>query len=123
MTFEVFEKIISLLKEHEEKSLALYKLGIDLANTNDSLQEVISHLIASIYGLEGKDTFDWWCYEKDWGTREDLTMTNHKGEELCKTIHDLWEYLEQESLSKEEYNLPKKLTEEERLQMFKNIFS
>ena len=122
MTFEVFSHIVEQLQLIQEKNRALYKLDVDITNYTDPIHSIISHLLGVIYGQEGLDTFEWWCYEKDFGHREDLTMTNSKGDELCKTIHDLWVYLEHDALNKEEYNLPKKLTEEERLQMFKNIF-
>jgi hypothetical protein len=87
----------------------------------DPVQSVVSHLIGSIYGKVGLDVFDWWCYEKEWGTRTDLTMTDAEGKIFCNTIEELHEYLE--SLDdKQEYHIPKQLSDEERMEMLKNIF-
>jgi hypothetical protein len=89
MKLEVFKKIIELLKKHQSKIDAAYKAEIDLINFCDPLEQVISLLIGSYYGKEGKETFDWWCYEKNWGERTDLTMTDKDGNELCRTIEEL----------------------------------
>ena len=120
MKIKVFKEIVVKLKEQDEILDRVYKTGIDLTNLLDPLQSVVSHLIGSIYGKEGLDTFDWWCYEKEWGTRKDFKMTDKDGNELCKTIEDLHIYLEQNLVN--DYKLPMKLTDEERLSIIKNIF-
>lgn len=120
MKIKVFKEIVVKLKEQDEILDRVYKTGIDLTNLLDPLRSVVSHLIGSIYGKEGLDTFDWWCYEKEWGTRKDFKMTDKDGNELCKTIEDLHIYLEQNLVN--DYKLPKKLTDEERLSIIKNIF-
>ena len=73
---EVFERIVLKLKEQGESMDKAYKAGIDLISFTGPYESVISMLIGSIYGQEGKETFDWWCYEKNFGERTDLTMTN-----------------------------------------------
>jgi hypothetical protein len=120
MNLEVFKEVVRLLKEHEDKVDAAYKANVDLINFCDPITTVVGHLIGSIYGKEGKETFDWWCYEKEWGTRKDLEMRNHDGELLCDTIEDLHQWLE--DMAVWDYELPKKITDEERLKIFKNIF-
>ena len=89
---EVFEKIVLGLKEQSESIDKAYKAGIDLIDFTDPYESVISMLIGSIYGQEGKDTFDWWRCEKNFGERTDLTMTDKDGNELCRTIEELHQY-------------------------------
>ena len=120
MKFEIFAEIVSLLKEQSNKEQAAYDAGIDLINFNDPIHGVTSHLIGTIYGSEGKDVFDWWCYEKDWGARKDLTMQEADGTEVCQTLVDLHDWLEKNKT--DEYSLPPKLTLEERLSLITSIF-
>jgi len=121
MNLEVFKEVVRLLKEHEENVNAAYKAKVDLINFCDSVSTVVGHLIGSLYGKEGKETFDWWCYEKEWGTRKDLEMRNHDGDLLCDTIEDLHQWLEDTAVW--DYELPHKMTTEEREQLFKQIFN
>lgn len=120
INFEVFKEIIEKLESSQERCRAVNRYGIDLVNFEDELQSVISMLIGSIYGNEGLETFDWWCYEKDWGKRKDLHMTDSEGNLLCETIEDLHEWLEENS--KSDYELPRKMTEEERKILLSNLF-
>lgn len=121
INFEVFKEIIFKLKSSQERFRAVCYYGIDLGNFEDELQSVVSMLIGSIYGKEGLETFNWWCYEKEWGTRKDLRMTDSSGNVLCETIEDLHEWLEENS--KSDYDLPRKMTEEERKNLLTNFFS
>ena len=120
MKLEVFKKIIELLKKHQSKIDVAYKAEIDLVNFCDPLEQVISLLIGSYYGKEGKETFDWWCYDKNWGERTDLTMTDKNGDELCKTIEELHQWLEENKT--DDYNLPYQMTDEERTRYLNGIF-
>lgn len=120
MKLEVFKEIVAKLKEQDEILDKTYKAGIDLTNLLDPVQSAITHLIGSIYGKEGLETFDWWCHEKEWGTRADMTMTNKDGTELCQTVEDLHRWLEENVV--DDYKLPKRLTDEERLAVLKNMF-
>lgn len=120
MKLELFKEIVSLLKKQSDDDIAVYKLGIDMINFNDNISSVVSHLIGAYYGVEGKETFDWWCYEKDWGKRKDFDMTDADGNILCKTIKELHQYLEENRA--DDYRLPKKLTAKEREETIKNLF-
>lgn len=120
MNFEVFEKVVKTIETQQEQSLELYKLGIDLANFEEPLQNVISHLIGSIYGKEGLETFEWWCYEKDFGKRADITMHNSDGDLVCETLVDLWQWLEDFAVW--DYELTPPMTDEERMEQMKKIF-
>jgi hypothetical protein len=117
---EVFKEIVSKLKEQQERLDKAYKSGVDLINFVDPLESAISMLIGSIYGKEGKETFDWWCWEKEWGERMDLKMTDKDGNELCRTIEELHQYLEENRT--DDYELPRAMSEEERMQIFKQLY-
>lgn len=110
MNIEVFKRVIELMKAAKERHLALYKLGVDITNINEEHHEVINHLLGTLFGMEGRDTIDWWCYEKDFGTREDLKMTDLDGNEICKTIEEIHEWIEKHKGEEKEYELPKKMT-------------
>lgn len=120
---EVFEKIVLKLKEQGESMDKAYKAGIDLINFTGPYESVISMLIGSIYGQEGKETFDWWCYEKNFGERTDLTMTDKDGNELCRTIEELHQYLEDNKVN--DYYLSKYeiMTDEERKDLLNQLMS
>ena len=96
---EVFERIVFELKEQQEKLDKVYKAGIDPIDFTGPYESVISMLIGSIYGQEGRDTFDWWCYERDFGKRTDLTMTDKDDNEICRTIGELHQYLEENKVN------------------------
>ena len=121
MKLEVVIEVVRLLKEQTEKDNKIYNLfNIDLSEFVSPLQTVIGHLIGSIYGKDGSDTFDWWCYEKEWGTRKDITMTDSDNNVMCETIEDLHQYLE--DTIKLDYELPKKYTAEETAEIIKGFF-
>ena len=120
MKLEVFKEIIGVLKKHQSKIDAAYKAEIDLINFCDPLEQVISLLIGSYYGKEGKETFNWWCYDKNWGERIDLTMTDKDGNELCRTIEELHQWLEENKTN--DYELPHYMTKEEREETIKKLF-
>ena len=120
---EVFERIVLELKEQQEKLDKAYEAGIDHINFTGSYESVISMLIGSIYGQEGKETFDWWCYEKNFGERTDLTMTDKDGNKLCRTIEELHQYLEDNKVN--DYYLSKYeiMTDEERKDLLNQLMS
>lgn len=120
MEFRTFESIIQLLKDHSKKTSDLYTLGIDLIQYAEPLEIVISHLIGTIYGQEGKEWFEWWCYDKNWGENKELTAHDEHGNRICETIEEIWKYLEEIKVA--DYTLPKELTTEERLNIIKTIF-
>lgn len=120
---EVFERIVFELKEQQEKLDKAYEAGIDHINFTGPYESVISMLIGSIYGQEGKETFDWWCYEKNFGERTDLTMTDKDGNKLCRTIEELHQYLEDNKVN--DYYLSKYeiMTDEERKDLLNQLMS
>lgn len=119
MKLEVFKELIEKLKSQSQKERAAYAVGVDLLEFNSSYQSVISILIGTYYGKDGLDTFDWWCYEKDWGSREDLTMTDQDNNELCRTVDDLHRYLEENKI--DDYELPRRLSLSELEERLNNL--
>jgi hypothetical protein len=120
---EVFERIVFELKEQQERLDKAYEAGIDLIDFTGSYESVIAMLIGSIYGMDGRDTFDWWCYEKDFGKRTDLTMTDKDDNEICRTIGELHQYLEENKVN--DYYLSKYqiMTDEERKDLLNKLIS
>jgi len=120
MKLDVFKEVVRLLKSQSDRDSAIYGMGVDLSEFESPLQWVISHLIGSIYGKEGKETFEWWCYDKEWGTKTEITMTDVEGNLMCETIEDLHQYLEDTIVL--DYELPKKYTDDERISILKKMF-
>jgi hypothetical protein len=120
MKFEVFQEIVTLLQKQSNTEQKAYDAGIDLFNFNEPIHSTITHLIGTIYGKDGLDTFNWWCYDKDWGTQTDCTMTDSEGNELCRTLEELYQYLEKNKTT--DYQLPYKMSDAERERIIKNMF-
>lgn len=118
MKLETFKVLVEKLKIQQQKERAAYQIGIDLLELTNTFHEVISILVGSYYGKEGLEIFEWWCFEKDWGSREDLTMRDKDNNELCKTIEDLHEYLEKNRC--DDYVLSKGASSDD---SFKNMFT
>ena len=120
MKKEVFLESLRLLKSAKETEDKLYDAGIDPVNITDNLHQIVMHLFGSIYGDEGLDTLFWWVYDKDFGTRTDLNMTDQDGVVLCETPEQLYDYLEENKT--DDYKLAPVITDEERMAIFKSVF-
>jgi len=120
MKKEVFLEVLREFKNAKATEDKLYDAGLDMNNINDSFHRMISHLVGTIYGDEGLDTFYWWVYDKEFGTREDLKMSDAKGNEICRTAEELYEYLEANKV--DDYELAPTFTDEERMAIFKSVF-
>jgi hypothetical protein len=122
MKLEVFTEVLNRLRKQSDKEHALYALDVDLINYSDDHNSVINILLEVYYGKEGADWIDWYLWERDpVGTIDQAT---NDGLPICYDIKSLWEEVERcRSENKEEYNLPVRLTDEEReeiLNMIKN---
>ena len=122
MKLEVFTEILNKLRKQSDKEHALYVLDIDVSNLSDDYMSVINILLEIYYGKEGANWISWYLWERDpLGTIDQAT---DDGEPICYDIKSLWEEVEQCRLdNKTEYELPIKLTDEERqeiLNMIKN---
>jgi len=128
MKLEVFERIIGLIQAQQEKSHALYKIGIDALNYEEDFQEAISLLLKAYYGEEGADWIDWFLYERE-SLSGDLTnaATDADGNPICYDVPSLWKCVEEcrVSVNFEEYSLPTKratITQSDLENMFKKMF-
>ena len=121
MKQEVFTDIIKRIREQSDKQNALYKLDVDLINYSDNYTSVIDILLKVYYGEDGADWIDWYLYERDENGALDQAHTND-GKPICYDIKSLWEEVEQCRLdNKKEYELPVRLTDEERLEILNMI--
>ena len=120
MKLEVFTEILNKIRKQSDKLDALYKLEIDLINYSDNYTSVIDILLKVYYGEDGTSWIDWYLWERDpVGTIDQAT---NDGLPICYDIKSLWEEVERCRLeNKEEYNLPVRLTDEEREEILKMI--
>jgi hypothetical protein len=121
MKLEVFTEILNRLKKQSDKQDVLYELDIDLINFSDDHASVINILLDVYYGKEGTDWIYWYLYERDPVGTIDQATTND-GKPICYDIKSLWEEVEQCRLDNtKEYELPVRLTDEEKLEVLKII--
>ena len=120
MKQEVFIHILDKLRNKSIKLDELYALGIDLINFSDDSSEIINILLEVYYGKEGSDWIDWYLWERDPNGKIDQATNN--GLPICYNDQSLWEEVERCRLeNKEEYNLPVRLTDEEREEILNMI--
>jgi hypothetical protein len=121
MKLEVFEEILNKLRKQSDKQDALYALDVDLINYSDDHNSVINILLEVYYGKEGADWISWYLWERDpVGTSDQATTSD--GKPICYDDKSLWKEVEQCRLDNtKEYELPAKLTDEERLQVLTMI--
>ncbi len=123
MKLEVFTEVLNRLRKQSDKEHALYVLDIDTINFSDNYTSVINILLEVYYGKEGSDWIDWYLWERDPLGTIDQATTND-GKPICYDIQSLWKEVEQCRLDNtKEYELPVRLTDEEReevLNMIKN---
>ena len=117
MKYEVFSKVLSCIKELDEKSQKAYEAGIDLLNFIEPYSQAIWHLFGAYYGKSGKDWIEWFIYEKD--GRKGITAHDSRGNEICKTQKELWKIIEKERT--DDYVLPKMLSEKERKKVIEDM--
>ena len=123
MQYKVFKEVLDKLQKVHDKSSSLYKLGIDLTNCiEDDYSTIIATILSSHYGEEGEDMISLWLYEDV--EKVLYESDSNKVIRELKTIKQLWEYVEElrKSPDFKEYELPKKLTEDERMDMLKGMF-
>ena len=121
MKLEVFTEILNRLKKQSDKEHALYVLDIDTINFSDNYTSIINILLEVYYGKEGADWIGWYLWERDPVGTIDQASTND-GKPICYDIQSLWEEVEQCRLDNtKEYELPVKLTDEEKLEVLNMI--
>jgi hypothetical protein len=121
MKLEVFTEILNKIRKQSDKHDILYELDIDLINFSDDHASVINILLEVYYGKDGADWISWYLWERDPLGTIDQATTND-GKPICYDVKSLWEEVEQCRLdNKDEYELPVRLTDEEKLEVLKII--
>ena len=93
MTYENFLKVITAIEKQDRAVSALYDLKVDLIEWTDPYGAIIGELLKEIYGEEGVDWFNWYCYENNFGTGG-LGAWDENKNPICYDHKSLWEYLE-----------------------------
>jgi hypothetical protein len=93
MTYENFLKVITTIEKQDKAVSALYDLKVDLIEWTDPYGAIIVKLLKEIYGEEGVDWFNWYCYENNFGTGK-LEAWDENKNLICYNHKSLWEYLE-----------------------------
>jgi hypothetical protein len=94
MTYENFLKVILQLQKQDRIIDNLYKNNVDLIEFVDPYYVIIQTLMKEIYGEEGVDWFNWFCYENDFGTKG-LEAWDENKNRICYSHETLWQYLEE----------------------------
>jgi hypothetical protein len=93
MTLSELQRLLNLMDADNKKIRAAYRLGIDLIEFTESAQEVVNTLLKHVFDEHQYETLSWWMYEKDFGRREDLQMWDADGNEVCRTVEELHQFL------------------------------
>jgi hypothetical protein len=121
MKLEVFTEILNRLRKQSDKHDILYELDIDLINFSDDHASVINILLEVYYGKDGADWISWYLWERDPLGTIDQASTND-GKPICYDVKSLWEEVEQCRLENtKEYELPVRLTDEQKLEVLTMI--
>lgn len=113
MKFEVFNSIVEQMIDQNKKIVSLSKLGVDTFVHDSRFMSVVSLLLRAYYSEPGADVVEWFVYRKNDPEIENEEIrpkaVNDSGEEVLKTIHDLWKFVEEIRVSNDytEYELPK----------------
>lgn len=99
MKYKDFSEIVFTLKEEREKVSRIYDAGVDLINFTDPYHKILNALISEIYGPEGLDNFQWFCYENNFG-EGDLKAHDADGNKILYDVRSLWWHLESSRYSR-----------------------
>ena len=69
MTHEQFYKLALNYQKQRLMIDNAYKTGVDLSEFCEPYETCISVLIESAFGKEGREWWDWYCHETDFGTK------------------------------------------------------
>jgi hypothetical protein len=110
MKLEVFEKIVALIDNQQERSRAAYALGIDLMDFEETYSTIITHLLKAYYGEVGEDWISWYIYERDRNNGDPNQAWDKDGNPICYDVPSLWKHVEEIRCSDEfvEYELKKR---------------
>lgn len=119
MRLDTFKALMAQMVENSETVNILYP-KIDITNVTDGYEHAITILLKSYYGEQGEDWISWFLYERD--PERGLLAHDKDGNEICKTIEELWELCEECKLTKEDYVIPKPMSMEEKTKLLEELF-
>lgn len=100
MVKEQFIKLMTVIKERYYLLESIYdKLNGLFGDVSDGFIDNTSlfpliKVIADIVG-DGESWIEWYIYEKEWGTKEDLGVADGDGNVIpSETLEDLWELIQ-----------------------------
>lgn len=98
MTLQQFEKLIISHKTVNENLHNLHDLGFDFYEGKFELCGLVDKLfttaIEAIYGKDGMEWVDWYIYETNYATDDQLTAHDADGNRICYDVESLYNYLE-----------------------------
>lgn len=100
MNKKQFIKLMTVIKERHDSLENVYDKLDDIFGdvrdrfvANTSLFPIIK-VISDIIGDDGK-WIEWYIYEKEWGTKEDMEVTDVNNNVVpSETLEDLWELIQ-----------------------------
>lgn len=134
MKKRAFESIITLSIEKGKKEKIIYDNGLDLINFLDEYSKINSILLNSIYGESVADIIDEFIsdgiydeLEKNKSNYIIYDSTSHNIIADCSTLDGLYDYAEKIRLELIDedfsYDIKPSMSDEERLDILKNLFS
>lgn len=100
MTKEQFIRLMTVIKNKYEETEKFWDDFYDLfGSCGDKLVEAISldeiiSVISEIIG-DNESWIEWYIYEKEWGTKEDMEVTDVNNNVVpSETLEDLWELIQ-----------------------------
>jgi hypothetical protein len=98
MTLKQFERLISKHKEFNLGISELYHLGFDFHEGKYKLctlaENIFTTAIEANYGKDGVEWVDWYIYETNYATDDQLTAHDADGNRICYDVESLYNYLE-----------------------------
>ena len=93
MKYEDFLSVGLQLQKQDRIIDKLNELNMDVMDLVDPYYMIVDKLMREVYGEEGADWFNWFCFENDFGTKG-LEAWDANENPICYSWESLWECLE-----------------------------
>lgn len=134
MKKRAFESIINLSIEKGKKEKIIYDNGLDLINFLDEYSKINSILLNSIYGEHVSNIIDEFIsdsiYDELEKNKSNYIIYDSNSKDIiadCSTLDGLYDYAEKTRLKliadNFSYDIKNPISDEERLEILKNLFS
>ena len=91
INFNSFKKCMDAIIDENEYVAECSRLNINFFEKLHC-EFVLVQLLDQLFG--GYGNVEWWCYEKDFGRREEMKVTLHDGTVIpTETVEDLYKFL------------------------------